>query len=206
MHCVQATKKIHLYIDNRLSLHELRVLETHLASCAHCREELMLLEEVTHALVDFSPVMEPANLTANIMLRVAQDVEAREQRVHREQMQRQQKARHEILLLAQQSYALFRLSLQELLVVLVLASVTTLGIILTLPSLRSVLPFANVNDPVSRTIFYVIHVLASMNSSTLTWMFWILGTLLGVSITLALAGNEMRKSWLKAMTDRLPVW
>jgi hypothetical protein len=37
-------------------------------------------------------------------------------------------------------------------------------------------------------------------------VFWVLGTVLGVWITLALAGNEVRSQWLKAMLDRLPVW
>ena len=205
MHCEQATKKIHLYIDNRLSLHELRALETHLASCTCCRQELHLLEEVSNALTDVAPVMEPLDLTANIMQLVAQDVELREQYIQQKHIRRQQKVQHNLLLFARQSYTLFRLSLQELLAVLLLASITTLGIILTLPSLRSILPFTG-DDPVSHTVLYIVHVLASMNSSTLTWAFWILGTLLGVCITLALAGNEMRRSWFKAMTDRLPVW
>lgn len=205
MHCVQATRKIHLYIDNRLSLHEMRALETHLASCTRCRQELLFLEEVSNALTDFAPVMEPMDLTANIMQRVAQDVESRKQFVSQKHMSGQ-KAHHNLLLFAQQSYTLFRLSLQELLAALLLASITTLGIILTLPSLRSLLPFTGGNDPVSHTILYIIHVLAGVNSGTLTWAFWILGTLIGICITLALAGNEVRRSWLKAMTDRLPVW
>ncbi|HCI82062.1 MAG TPA: hypothetical protein DHW02_20505 [Ktedonobacter sp.] len=205
MHCEQATKKIHLYIDNRLSLHELRALETHLASCIRCRQELLLLEEVSNALIDVAPVMEPIDLTVNVMQLVAQDVELREQYAREKQIRKQQKTHHSMLLFARQSYTLFRLSLQELLAVLLLASITTLGIILTLPSLRSVLPFTG-GDPVSRMVSYVVHVLASMNSGTLTLAFWILGTLLGVCITLALAGNEMRQSWFKAMTDRLPVW
>jgi hypothetical protein len=36
--------------------------------------------------------------------------------------------------------------------------------------------------------------------------FWVIGTALGVWITLVLAGSEMRNMWLKAMMDRLPVW
>lgn len=206
MHCEQATKKIHLYIDNRLSLNEVRTLEAHLATCSSCCQELIVLEEVSGAIANSASVMEPADLTAHIMRRVALDVEARERRVRDEQVRRQQTARQEILLFAQQSFVLFRLSLQELLIVLLLASITTLGIILTLPSLRSTLPFTSGNAPISLAILYVIHVFASMNSGTLTWMFWILGTLIGVFITLALAGNEVRSSWLKAMTDRLPVW
>lgn len=206
MRCVQATKKIHLYIDNRLSLYEMRALEAHLAFCTSCCQELMLLEEVTGALTDFALVSEPVDMTASIMRRVAQDVEARELRVREEQVRRHQAARHEILRFAQKSYALFRLSLQELLVVLVLASVTTLGIILTLPPLRAILPFTNGNDPIFHLIGPLIHVLATMNSGTLTWMFWIVGALIGVSITLALAGDEMRRSWFKAMSDRFPVW
>lgn len=206
MHCVHAKKKLQLYIDNRLSLHELRALENHLASCTSCYQDLTLLETVSDTLASFPPVIEPADLTANIMRRVAQDVEARERRARDEQIQRQQMKRHELLRLINQSYALFKLSLQELLAVLLLASVTMLGIILTLPSLRSVLPFMNRQGPISHAIFSLLHALSVVDSDTLTWAFWILGTLLGISITLALAGNEVRRSWFKAMTDRLPVW
>ena len=206
MRCVYVRKKLQLYIDHRLRLNEIRSLETHLASCTRCCQELVLLEEVSGALGGFSSVMEPTDLTATIMKRVAQDVEAREQRERNEQVQRRQAARREILLAANKSYMLFRLSLQELLAALLLASVTMLGIILTLPSLRSVLPFANGHGPISLFMLSLIHILSTVDSGTLTWMFWILGTVLGIFITLALAGNEVRRSWFKAMTDRLPVW
>ena len=45
----------------------------------------------------------------------------------------------------------------------------------------------------------------AFNSGTLTLAFWVVGTILGVCITLALAGNEMRSQWFKAMMERLPV-
>jgi hypothetical protein len=200
MHCSEATKQLQLYIDNRLHLRQMRALETHLASCASCRQELVLLEEISHALTSTASVKEPANLTANIMQRVALDVQARERQVQAARVRR------ETVVMTREPYRLFRPSLQELIAVLLLASVTTLGIIMTLPSLRAALPFTSGQDPASHLLRVLVYQLISVNSGTLMWMFWILGTIFGVWITLALAGDEMRKSWLKAMTDRLPVW
>jgi len=34
---------------------------------------------------------------------------------------------------------------------------------------------------------------------------WIIGTFLGICITLLLAGNEVRSQWFRAMMEHLPV-
>jgi hypothetical protein len=47
--------------------------------------------------------------------------------------------------------------------------------------------------------------LTSIDANTLIVALWIVGTLLGVCITLAVAGSEMRTQWFKAMMERLPV-
>jgi hypothetical protein len=45
-----------------------------------------------------------------------------------------------------------------------------------------------------------------MNSQTLLLAFWVVGTLLGLWITFALAGNEMRRmEWFRSVKDRLTV-
>lgn len=187
MRCSYAAQQLQLYIDKQLTLEEIRVVELHLSSCYDCRRELHFLEEVAASLEDIQPVAEPTTLTANIMRRVALDVRARE---------REQAA----------SYVPLRPSLREALVAIVLATITTLGVILGQPSLRAVLPFANGHGQLTQVVISTSQFLSSVNSGTLTWVFWILGTLLGVCITLVLAGDEMRGEWLKAMTDRLPVW
>src|SRR6266496_614129 len=103
MRCPEANSQLQLYIDNRLSMYQVRELERHIAQCAACQQQLYLLEEVTSALRELPPVVEPIDMTM---------------------------------------------------------------------------------------LFLVL---------------WVGGTIIGVWITLALAGTEIRSRWLKAMMDRLPV-
>ncbi|GAC1633667.1 MAG: hypothetical protein NVS4B11_35110 [Ktedonobacteraceae bacterium] len=189
MRCSQATQQLQLYIDHQLSWEKIHPLEVHIAVCAECRRELVVLEEIASALESTQPVIEPADLTANIMQRVALDVQQRE---------------HEKV--AREVYVPLRPSLREILAVIVLATMTTLGIILGQPALRASLPFANGHDQFSQAVITASHFFASVNSGTLTLAFWVLGTLLGVGITLMLAGNEIRDEWFKAISHKLPVW
>ena len=71
MRCSRASHLLQLYIDERLPVQEMRVLEAHLSECATCRQELIFLETIEHALNNIESVKEPPNLTANIMRRVA---------------------------------------------------------------------------------------------------------------------------------------
>ena len=180
MRCPEANSQLQLYIDNRLSMYQVRELERHIAQCVACQQQLYLLEEVTSALRELPPVVEPINMTMLIMQRVA--MSSRRQ--------------------SDNQFSLLRPSLAELVTVIVLASITTLSIIWQQPSLRAVLPFAN---PLSHTISYVIHMLYSGDMGMIFLVLWVGGTIIGVWITLALAGTEIRSKWLKAMMDRLPV-
>ncbi len=189
MRCSQAAQQLQLYIDHQLPVGKLHSLEVHLATCAECRRELAVLEEITSALDTTQPIMEPADLTMHIMQRVALDVQQRE-----------------CAKVAREVYIPLRPSLKELLAVIVLATVTTLGIILGQPALRASLPFTNGNSQISHLIVTASQFFASVNSGTLTLAFWVLGTILGISITLALAGNEMRDEWFRAISHKLPVW
>jgi hypothetical protein len=180
MRCPEANSQLQLYIDNRLSMYQVRELERHIAQCAACQQQLYLLEEVTSALRELPPVIEPTDMTMLIMQRVA--MSSRRQ--------------------SDNQFSLWRPSLAELVAVIVLASITTLSIIWQQPSLRAVLPFAN---SLSHTISYVIHLLYSGDMAMIFLVLWVGGTIVGVWITLALAGTEIRSRWLKAMMDRLPV-
>ena len=180
MRCQEVNNQLQLYIDNRLSLRQVRELEEHLARCEACQQQLFWLEEITSALRVLPPVAEPAGMTMLIMQRVVLS------------SQRQSDNR----------FSLLRPSLPELLIVVFLASVTTLSIIWQQPSLREVLPFAK---PLSQTITYVIHFLYTGDMGAITLVLWVGGAIAGVCITLALAGNEMRSQWFKAMMDRLPI-
>jgi len=189
MRCSQATQQFQLYIDHQLAWGKIHPLEVHIASCVKCGRELVALEEIAAALESTEPVIEPADLTKNIMQRVALDVQQRE----REN-------------LAREVYIPLRPSVKEILAAVVLATVTMLGILLGQPGLRTSLPFASVLNHVSQSAISSIQMLASTNSGTLNVVFWVFGTFLGVCITLALAGDEMRGEWFKAISHRLPVW
>ena len=182
MRCSEATRQLQLYIDDRQSLDKMRALEAHIATCADCREELFLFEEAVQSVHSFKMVAEPADLTQLIMQRVA--VTPQRQLPDFTQLQP---------------------SLTELLLAIFLATFATLGVILAQPSIRAALPFANGHDAISLFFINTLHSLLVLDISTLTWAFWVIGTLLGVCITLLLVGEDVRSQWFKAMMDRLPV-
>jgi hypothetical protein len=190
MHCAKATRLNHLYIDQQLQLDQIRSLEAHLAVCPQCRRALRSFEEITNALEGIAPIPEPTDLTINVMRRVALSKQQAE-RIRQERQARM---------------TAFRLSLQELVVVVVLASIAMLGITLGQPSLRAALPIANGDDQFSLFCMHLWNEIISINSGTLMLAFWIFGTLLGIWITLTLIGADMRNAWLRAVLDRLPVW
>jgi len=80
MRCAKATWQLQLYLDQQLPLEEIRVLEMHLSTCPACRAELHALEGVILALQETEQVIEPGNLTAHIMRRVALDVRKKEKK------------------------------------------------------------------------------------------------------------------------------
>lgn len=190
MRCTKAAYQLQLYIDHQLTFRQTRVLESHIASCPACRAELNFLEGVSCGLNSLKMVAEPANMHEQIMQKVALTT-ARKQQLLREKQAT--------------TFKLFRPSLSEILAALVLATVATLATLLKVPSLRALLPIMNGHDPFSLFYTQVFHVLTSIDANTLSLALWILGTLLGVCITLLVAGSEVRTQWLKAMMERLPV-
>ncbi len=190
MRCTKATYQFQLYIDHQLTLRQTRVLEAHIASCPSCRVELNFLETVSCGLNTLKFVSEPADMHEQIMQKVALNA-ARKHALSREK----QAAR----------FKLFRPSLAEILAAALLATMATLMILLQQPGLRALLPVANGHDPLSLLYTQVVHTLTSIDANTLTLALWIIGTLLGICITLAVAGSEMRTQWFKAMLDHLPV-
>jgi hypothetical protein len=180
MRCSKAVQLLQLYIDRQLPLSSLHALETHIATCPTCAQELRLLEEVADTLNNTALVMEPTNLTSTIMQRVAISSLQKDA----------------------QRYQLFRPSSSEMMLVLVLATVTMLFVIAAQPNLRDSLPLTDGLATLALLLTSMLHLFVTWGSFGL----WIAGTLLGVCITIATAGNEMRSLWLKAMTDRLPVW
>lgn len=188
MRCKEATYQLQLYIDRRLTLRQTRVLEAHLASCSSCQAELHYLEAVSCGLSSLKSVSEPADLHEQIMQKVVLSAS-------RKTLAERQSA----------PFKLFRPSLAEILVAALLATLATLAILLQQPSIRALLPKGNGHDLLSLFYTQVVRMLTSIDANTLILALWIVGTLLGVCITLAVAGSEMRTQWFKAMMERLPV-
>ncbi|GAC1375194.1 MAG: hypothetical protein NVS2B12_30870 [Ktedonobacteraceae bacterium] len=188
MKCSYATRMLQLYIDEQLTLEQVRMLEAHVYTCPSCREEFFLLEVVKRSLNTMELVAEPGDLTLNVMRRVAlspREVDAREL----------------------QTFVLFRPSLPEILAAIALATVAMLGLALEQPAVRAVvLPVANGHDSLSLFFSTLLSSLGATNSETLMLGLWVIGALLGVWITLAVAGADMRSVWLRAVVDRLPGW
>jgi hypothetical protein len=185
MRCKEASQQLQLYLDNRLTVQQVRNLEAHLFSCNACREELNILESLIKDLETCKVIAEPDDLNETIMRRVA-------------------------LAAAQQApsesrFSLWRPSLLEILVAAALATVATIGAILQQPAIRALLPIANGHDWLSLTFLNLMHTLASVDNTAFILALWIAGIVLGVCITLIFAGSEMRTQWLKAMMERLPV-
>ena len=185
MRCKEASQQLQLYLDNNLTIQQVRMLEAHLAFCNTCLEELTTFETIVNDLETFKVVVEPDDLNERIMHRVA--IAASQQNM------------------SPSHFSLWHPSLLEILVAATLATIATIGTILQQPSIRSLLPFANGHDGLSLAYLNILHTLMTVDSTTLILALWIAGTLLGVCITLIFAGSEMRTQWLKAMMERLPV-
>ena len=185
MRCKEASQQLQLYLDNRLTIQQIRTLEAHLASCDACLEELTTFEMIVNDLETFKVVAEPDDLNVKIMRRVAIAASQRNSSPSR--------------------ISLWPPSLLEILVAAALATIATIGTILEQPSIRSMLPFANGHDRLSLVYLSILHALMNVDSTTLILVLWIAGTILGVCITLIFAGSEIRTQWFKAMMERLPV-
>jgi hypothetical protein len=181
MRCSEAADQLQLYLDGRLPAERTRALEDHLTRCAACRGEWLLLEEMVHGLQSLEMVAEPEDLTARILERVAVTP---------------QNVPHSI-------FTLLRPSPGELLAAAALATVASLGSLLQQPALRQLLPLES--GPVLFLLTYLSHLLTTVDSSTLMLAFWIIGTLVGICVTLIAAGEEMRARWFRAVWERLPV-
>jgi anti-sigma factor RsiW len=171
-------------MDRQLTLEQIRVLEAHVYACPACRGELFLLEEIGRSLRTMRQVAEPADLTINIMRRVALSPRG-----------------------VEQPFVLFRPSISEILAAIALATVAMLGIALDQPVVRAAV-WPATDGHSSLALFFVSfwNVLGSTNNEALMLGLWVIGALLGVWITLAVAGADMRNVWFRAVVNRLSVW
>jgi hypothetical protein len=192
MRCTRANPQLQLYIDHQLTLKQTRALEAHISVCSTCHAELNLLEEVACGLNVLKVVPEPANMHEQIMRKVA---------LSAVRTQHERRAREE----RRVRRASLRPSFSEILAAAVLATVATFAILLQQPYLHSLLPGVTSNDLVSHLYLQTVHLLTGIDTSMLILFIWIVGTILGICITLAAAGAEMRTHWFKAVIEHLPV-
>jgi hypothetical protein len=190
MRCTKAIYQLQLYLDHQLTLRQTRVLEAHIASCPSCREELTFLEAVSCGLDSLRVVPEPTDMHAQIMRKVALTTARKQQLLYEKQTD---------------GFKLFRPSLGEILAAALLATTATLLTLLQQPFIKNIFPTTNGRDPSSVFYMSTMNMLTHVDPNTLSLALWIIGTLLGVLITLMVAGNEMRAQWFKAMMQRLPV-
>ncbi|GCF09322.1 zf-HC2 domain-containing protein [Dictyobacter arantiisoli] len=189
MHCSQATRQIQLYTDKQLSLEKIRTLEKHLSTCGDCSRTYFLFMEIDQALATTEMIREPEDLTANVMRRVALSVQQSESQVQ-----------------VSRSFLSYRPSWLEMLFASALATVAMLGLLLQLPSIRTSF-FASASHNLLAGFFLTLwNLLGTANVNLLMTFLWIIGTILGIWITLIVAGSDMRTVWYKAVMDRLPVW
>jgi hypothetical protein len=197
MRCSQAHLLLQLYIDNQndnqsnryMTLQQIRMLETHLVDCALCREDALYLQTISRSLDTMEMVAEPADLTEHVMQRIAQSSQIVSPQVERA---------------ASPGQIPLRLSLGEMISAIVMATFTMTLIIFTQPGMRAMLPIANGHDSLSLLFINSWHMLLRVDSHTLLTATWIVGTILGIWITLLVAGSDMRNQWFKAVLNRLP--
>ena len=145
MRCKKASQQLQLYLDNRLTIQQIRTLEAHIASCNACLEELTTFEMIVNDLETFKVVAEPDDLNVKIMRRVAIAASQRNSSPSR--------------------ISLWPPSLLEILVAATLATIATIGTILQQPSIRSLLPFANGRDRLSLAFLNILHSLSLIHIS-----------------------------------------
>ena len=189
MHCSKAARQLQLYTDKQLNLEQIRALESHLSTCPACSNDYYLLEEIDHVLNSMELIQEPIDLTANVMRRVALSPQSTERQ-----------------LTESRTILVFRPSFSEILIASLLATVAMCGLLFDQQSIRTALLGSSSHDPISTFVAPIWNAVVMANSNTLMICLWVTGTVLGVWITLWVAGSDMRNEWFKAVLDRLPVW
>jgi anti-sigma factor RsiW len=190
MTCSQAQYMLQLYIDQRLSLSRTRALERHLSHCSACRSEWMLLEDMIAGVQSLSTITEPTWLTEAIMARVAETTAQPPKELAVELQKPRQRARYRMP---------FRPSIQDVILSSALATIVVISFVLFQPGLRSAL--VNSANPLVGSALSGLQSLLSVDAGIMGWLLWVL---LGICITVLLAGSEVRSQWRQRIRDRLP--
>ena len=175
MTCARSLRYLHLYVDGRLDPRYLAALEAHLAQCTACRRELHLLETIAQVYVEPELVQVPPGLTTLIMARVAQSERQRA------------------------DAGAFGLRWGDAWLALLLATCSTVVFVLLDPSLRMAVPAAFM-----RSFPALVSVLLARGPGSIAWGAWIAWVVSGSLLALWLAGAEVRSSWRRTLSARMP--
>ncbi len=175
--CARVTELLQLRVDRRLDAQWTARLDAHLATCEGCRHDLAILEAICAASTTEAPIVEPPDLTAHILNRVA--------------VYEQRRARPLIFGVG--------LSWADGLRAALLASATTVIFILLSPGLRPA-----VGTQFMHAFPDLVALLLAPGPGSIAWLAWLVWIAAGVALTLWLAGREVRAAWRRSLAQRLP--
>lgn len=176
MKCAQAEQWLQLYVDDRLESRRLAALERHLQTCDPCQQDLVLLRFVSHAVASPAPVREPDGLTEAIMCRVAQA------QTHSASAPR-----------------VFEPAWVDAVLAAVLATLATACFLVFQPALRAALA-----RNLDQALLALNHTAVGALGDSPGWLAWGVCIGLGLLLTLAFAGGEVRAAWWRNLMTRLP--
>lgn len=177
MKCSRAMIFLNLYVDGRMPTGRFAAVEEHLSECAACRNELAHLEMVATSLAEAPFVAEPERLTTLILARIA-GYEANRARA-RERA--------------------FAPRWGDAVLAATLASLTTLLFVFLDPHLR-----LSILSNLAAFGARVTTLAATPDSGLSAWLLWMAWIGAGCVLTLWLAGAQVRSSWRRTLTHRIP--
>ena len=192
MTCSRAQLLLQVYVDHRLGFARTRALERHLAHCANCRSAWMELEAMIADIHSLPTAPEPPWLTEAIMRRIAETTAQPQAELPGEGRLRRQRMLQPTL---------FRPSVRDVMLSSLLATAVMLSFTLFQPPLRSAL-LSSVNPLVS-PLLSGLQAMLSPDAGIFGLLIWMLWILLGLFITLLLAGSEVRSLWRQRIRDWL---
>lgn len=176
MKCERASALLQLYVDSRLDFHRMAALDAHLSGCARCRYDLDALNAVHAAVAGPEPIAMPADLTVRIMARIAQS-----------EVRRAAAARDR-----------YRLGWADAKLAALFATATTLLFVLISPALRIA-----VGGALRGAFPTLVAALLAPGPGAIAWLAWFVWILVGVGLTVWLAGSEVRGMWRRTVSHRL---
>lgn len=164
-------------MDGRLDADRLAQLERHLATCGDCQHEREVLESLCITLSEQELAPEPAQLSQQVMARVA--------------LYEEQRAVRRARLAVQARDTALRVG--------VILALAVLGVEIIQPSLwTALIGEANHGAP------QLMQALTAPGPNSVAWSIWALGAIAALVVAMRIIRSEAYASWLRSVTERLP--